>query len=480
MDANSVDSEAVLVPPGSIGTDTPRPSLLRSCWRGATTGFRGVSYVAGPIAAVGLILGLALTAFGVGSGRGWGLHGIVRSAFVFYLGFSLCGAILGGVIGLIEALIRRARPLSRTAAWLAAAKRPIRLLPGRRSTGAPVDIGPLRSRRRRWPWLVGVPVLVVLAADAAIRVHDGDPDGALDSCRAILGVGRSIGDEPFLISQLVRLAIGSVAMKSVRRVLGQGEPSDTALARIQALVHNELAEPLLLHVLKGERAIMTELIRRVGAGEVPISALSNNGTTFDPDGPRAPIAPWGKLLFDNQRAVELEWINELVAIARRPAAERPPLWKAWQTGVDRVKRSRLGPLTATLPLLLTPSLSASNSAHSRYQCELGTTAILLAAERQRRRTGDWPTAIAAIDPAILPSPPVDPFTGQPFRIEHGNGLLLIYSIGPDLQDDRGAYDPKQWMKGRPDDVGTGAWDVPLRRQPHARQDELPPRSTSPP
>ena len=39
----------------------------------------------------------------------------------------------------------------------------------------------------------------LLMIDAAIRAHDGNPDGALESCSAILGAGRSIGDEPFLI-----------------------------------------------------------------------------------------------------------------------------------------------------------------------------------------------------------------------------------------------------------------------------------------
>ncbi len=113
----------------------------------------------------------------------------------------------------------------------------------------------------------------ILAADAAMRAHGGDLDGAVDSCRALLNTGRSIGDEPFIISQLVRIAIGSVAMKSMRRVLGQGEPSEAALARLQALVADERDQPVLLHGMRGERATLTEVIRRVGAGEVPISAL---------------------------------------------------------------------------------------------------------------------------------------------------------------------------------------------------------------
>ena len=79
----------------------------------------------------------------------------------------------------------------------------------------------------------------LLQADAAIRAHDGDVDGAIDSCRALLNTGRSIGDEPFLISQLVRIAIGRTATIAARRVLGQGEPSDASLARLQALILDE-------------------------------------------------------------------------------------------------------------------------------------------------------------------------------------------------------------------------------------------------
>ena len=162
----------------------------------------------------------------------------------------------------------------------------------------------------------------LLALDAALRAHDGDSDGALDSCRAILGAGRSIGDEPFAISGLVRIAVGAVALKSARRVLGQGEPSDAVLARLQASVLDELAKPLLVIAMRGERAAHTELIRRVAEGEVPISALSG---TAKPDkvAIRPSDGPWAKLWFDYQITLWLEWMNKVVSIAHasgRPAA----------------------------------------------------------------------------------------------------------------------------------------------------------------
>jgi hypothetical protein len=319
----------------------------------------------------------------------------------------------------------------------------------------------------------------LLAADAAIRSEDGDADGALDSCRAILGVARSIGDEPTLISQLVHTAIGETAIRAMRRALAQGEPSEAALARLQDLVLDELGQPLLLHGIRGERAMLTELIRRVGTGEVPISALSDARTKFDPNAPRTAMTPWGQLWFEYQRAILLEWMNRAVAIARRPAHERPALWMAWQSNIDRVRQSRLGPFTVTLPILLVPAISVASVAISRYPSGLGATAILLAAERHRRKAAHWPLSIAAIYPNILPSPPVDPFSGKSFRMERHDGQIFIYSIGPNGQDEHSAYDPKRWGKGGPVEVGASAWDVPLRRRRHQHEDKKSRTSQSP-
>ena len=161
--------------------------------------------------------------------------------------------------------------------------------------------------------------------DAALRAHDGDSDGALESCRAIVGVSRSIGDEPFLISQLVRVSIDELALISARRALGQGEPSEAALARIQVLLLDELAQPLILHAMNGERATLIEMLRRLSAGEISIGAIGGAGTPVS-TGFRATIGAWLKPMFNHQQAIALEWMNEAVAIARRPAAERPQLW----------------------------------------------------------------------------------------------------------------------------------------------------------
>jgi hypothetical protein len=582
-----------------------------------------VSFFVGPIAALMLIPGLSLTAFGLGSGRGFGVHQIVPGAAGFYLVSALWGGILGAVLGLIGGLFRKARQEGGIARWWKAVNQPVGLFV-RRGRDQSSTRGGRRPGffRRNWPWLVGVPELLALAggfgtgayfgkvvdrrlteatgaadrddpnwriddllahresipdeensalvvtaaleglpenwpagrrivpgqpappaspvvkaldrlhatpdnarlddqtaevlrnelelydesvqlarsvadhargqhelelgptlydtslaetqaarslarlleADAAIRAHDGNADGALDSCRAILGVGRSIGDEPFAISMLVRVAIGVTATKSTRRVLAQGEPSDESLRQMQGLLIDELSQPLELLAMRGERAMLVEVIRRVAAGELSISELSQSRPNPNPAGLRYAIAPWGKLMFDNQQAVGLELMNEAVAIARQPVAARAPLWKAWGAELNRLRRTPFFAYTSVIPMLMMPALSSASDALTRYAGELGSTAILIATERHRRKSGAWPPAIEAIDASILSSAPNDPYAGRPYRMKREEDRILVYSVGPNGSDEDGEYDPKQWGKGVADDVGGSLWEAPSRRR----------------
>ena len=306
----------------------------------------------------------------------------------------------------------------------------------------------------------------LLNADAFLSAQFGESDQALESCRAIFGTARSIGDEPTLISQLVRTAIDAVAARTVRRVLGQGEPSDDeALAALQDLVQDERDRPRLLWALRGDRGMFAELIRRITEGELPISALSEglaaNGALKG--GPVSGLlAVGGRYQF----SVMLRWFNELIAILDRPESEWASGAAAWERKVLAVKNSRLGFLTTTLPLLLMPAVQAAFSAELRIRAELGALTVLLAAERHRQATGAWPSSIAGIDPEILPDPPLDPYTGEPYRLEHADGRLRVYSLGPNRRDEHGSYDAKKWGKiPTDDDVGTFAYDPDLRGRP---------------
>src|SRR5439155_8048535 len=105
--------------------------------------------------------------------------------------------------------------------------------------------------------------------DAVLRAHDGDADGALASCRGALNAGRSIGDEPFSVSVLVRIACRHSALRRAERVLAQGEPSQEALRLLQQLLEKEQRVSLFLIAARGGRAGMDRLMEAVQAGKSP-------------------------------------------------------------------------------------------------------------------------------------------------------------------------------------------------------------------
>ncbi|MEW4567900.1 hypothetical protein AB1L88_08545 [Tautonia sp. JC769] len=303
----------------------------------------------------------------------------------------------------------------------------------------------------------------LLMIDSAVLAQDGELDGAIDSCRGILGVARSIGDEPFLVSQLMRIAIDGVGINAALRAIGQGEASDAALERLQADLFAESLRPLVLYGMKGERAMMVEMIRRIADEEIPIDHLSG-GDSFEYGDPVTPVSPWGRLAFENQLALALEFLNESVAIARLPAHERPERWEAWERWIEEEQAEWHAGWTKTMAILLTPASRSADLALRRAEAELGSMVVLLAAERHRLRHGDWPVSIEAIEDDLLPQMPLDPFSGEAFRLHRPEGRFVVASIGPNGQDDGGEYEPRVWNRGGPDDVGAIAWDGELRGQ----------------
>src|SRR5262249_42791806 len=99
-----------------------------------------------------------------------------------------------------------------------------------------------------------------------------------------------------------------------------------------------------------------------------------------------------------------------------------------------------------------------------YRADLGATALLLAAERHRRKLGRWPESIEGIDQGVLSRPPDDPFSAQPYRFLRNEHEILIYSVVANTKDEDGAHDARRRFSGDPDDIAVRAWDVPQRRR----------------
>jgi hypothetical protein len=313
-------------------------------------------------------------------------------------------------------------------------------------------------------------VVYLLQFDVLLRAQEGDADGALESCRAILNCGRSVGDEPLSISQLVRIALRAIAVSPTQRALAQGEPSDAELRQLQELLEKEAAEPLMRTWARGERAGQDQLLdaietcktRMTARDLVKMATGSGVGggarTGYDPAALLDSLALCSNAGVTSQRAALLRYNTRVVEIAQLPPEEQYARAKELQAALK------------DQPLLvraLAPPLSKITEAERRTGTQLRCAAVALAAERYRRDRGHWPDGPEAlVATGYLRAVPTDLYDGRPLRWRRLDDGAVVYSVGPHGQDHGGRMDFHNLMA--PDtNLGFRLWDANHRRQPPA-------------
>ena len=126
----------------------------------------------------------------------------------------------------------------------------------------------------RCPWSDAVyATRDLLRLDTLLRSQDNDPDAAFISARALLNVGRSLGEEPFFGAPVSRSGCRFEAAAAIERTLAQGQPSEAALAATQEAVRQEEAVPLFQLYFRGDRAGKHWFLMEVDDGNHRLSEL---------------------------------------------------------------------------------------------------------------------------------------------------------------------------------------------------------------
>lgn len=309
----------------------------------------------------------------------------------------------------------------------------------------------------------------LLQMDAVRRALDGDLNGGLASTHAMLNLARSIGDEPTLISQLVRIAIDQLAIQTLERVLATGPPASISLETIQPEFAREALAPRLAMALAGERAMfhdtfavlsrdpsrLQEIVALTGDPSVSADAIAK---VLPPPSQRAAF-------FRHNEAVGLQFWNRAVGIGARPLAEQAPLWQQWDADLKALRPSGANPAdTPFLAMLLMSGNEAVFHAEMRIVCRLRAAELALACERFRQKNNRWPGRKEDLVPTFIPEWPVDPYSGKLLRVSKSTDGLVLYGLGDDSKDDRGNLSPKG-LTSQGFDVGLHLYDPAHRARP---------------
>jgi hypothetical protein len=268
----------------------------------------------------------------------------------------------------------------------------------------------------------------LLRWDVVIAVEDGNERLATDDLLALLNASRSIGDEPFLVCQLIRIAMRSIAVRSAEWLIAQ-TVNPPSLAEFQTALSDDAEEPLLLYGMRGDRAATSKLFENLDNG----TATPEKSLEWTMDDPRTRLGWWHyRAHLPADHAMFLQLTTQYVEYARLPIHEQPKYFTALLIPEKDPRR--------ILSRLFLPAAEKVANGYWRATAEARCTVIGIACERFRQKHNRWPETLAELVPAFLPAVPLDPFTAEPLRYVKLKEGGVVFSVGKDLRGDGGTLD----------------------------------------
>lgn len=331
-----------------------------------------------------------------------------------------------------DSVVRRFQPALDTLETAAAIKQA--------NFGRDWDLGPKIEFSEYRPMRTLAKVLAARAEGAARR---GDDPAALRDLSLIRRLGTWVGDEPTILSMLVRVSIELTAINGEERSLAAAQISPDRVARFRTWLGQAEPLPRWGDALRGEAFIGIATYRNFAAfGGRKAFDDSYGEPKIDVRTLRRSGLPEGRTECGFM-ARHLQIWDEAY---RETDGFRTPILEAVERfkSVENRWENKRGWSASLAPMVLS-TLEGTGNSIVQLQARQRTAAAMLDALEARSRTGSWPTTVAGMDP----------FSEKPLRLKREGARIRIYSVGRNRRDEggKGIRD----VKGpgpKPDDVAS--------------------------
>ena len=271
-------------------------------------------------------------------------------------------------------------------------------------------------------------------ADGLVRSDLGDQSGAFSTWSLNLSLLKYLGPEPTLLGQLTRYAILAVATVPLSEIVQGGGLSPEECRRVDGMLRQLDLENDFVKGLEAERTVSLWMWRRYR--ETPKSLAQMAGSPASSYSPRerSPISRF--FLWLGCRAVGtlddaalLRYWDRQMALLRRPYYQNP------EDFTDRLREEI--PRCALLTRMHQPVFMRARTARDKGLAHAGLMRIGLGLATYRTHFGRYPDALDELRKALEWEVPEDPFSGGDFIYRRAGNGCLLYSLGPDLDDDGG-------------------------------------------
>jgi hypothetical protein len=276
----------------------------------------------------------------------------------------------------------------------------------------------------------------VLQGRAQAELAAGRPENAFQDVQTILALARAAGSSPFLIMVLVESSISDRASQVINDGLERHAWTDAQLADISSELSRIDLLARLSDGLRGERVSFlqfdvsrTDMLTLQGLPDTRTLRLQNAALW-------AAWAIWPAGWFNEDKAGYIGTIQRYIDAVKQPK-ELPSTLA--EIEAERAGSSVWNKIRNPLSHQAMPAIMSPAKRIAATQTILRSLATACAVERYRMAHGRQPATLGDLVPALLPSVPTDPLTGQSLCYKPSeNRSYLIYGTGWDQTDNAGS------------------------------------------
>jgi len=269
--------------------------------------------------------------------------------------------------------------------------------------------------------------LLMVDAQANLVIHNSQ--AACDDVRLLFRLSKVEGNEPLLMSLLIRGVTISIIVAVIEKGITAHAWTETELADFQY----QLGELHLLQdlpfTLRGDRGGFNQMMQR----EISVNA----GFSASPQGIIRKLRQvCGKIFLESDQAFYNKFIQQRIEIlesGKSPAKDRPLFAE-----VEEMNRNPSLRFQHFLSLLAISPLPGTVQRICYTQDQVIQARIACALERYRLTYDTYPQTLSALVPDYMPSLPDDPLTLQPMKYRLVNpDEFQLWSVGWNLTDEGG-------------------------------------------
>ena len=319
------------------------------------------------------------------------------------------------------------------------------------------------------PGLNGFRKLVrALTWRARLRAEQGRYEDAFNDVKSCYRFGRHLKGDSFFVEQLTALSTEIVATETLRDILSEYNIDAGTLATLQKDYEQMIAGENFVIGLEAEKMSLYDEIQRSftadgkGGGHLYIIRIREIAELFDwSDTDSWLMMNFVRVLFTHPNKQQtLTAANQFYDYTQEATLKTPAQIRKEQIDIDK-ELQRFSSGNVLLSMFL-PAVERIIKYSYRSKADVQATLSIIAMLRYKQDTGSYPEDLEQlIADAYLKELPMDPYSDKSLVYKKTGDSFVLYSLGPDFDDDGGVENPKDSQKRRQEGPGDEVfWPVP--------------------